>query len=245
MSQRDLSGRLARWSLKLQRFDFRIEHRKGSLNIVPDCLSRMEIDQITLGNITTEINLSAPEFDDGEYRELRETIVKNKESLPDLRLSGKVVLKRVAFRNGFDDDEENLWRIWVPKPLTKSIIESAHDSNSSCHGGFLKTLHRIRTKYFWPSMVNDVKAHMKSCEICKSIKSSNKVTRPVMGNQFVTYVLRLPWSLPLFQIKKFHYIHLLGSHDKICLSKAIESLNVCQCNSIFQTEIFPTFGVPH
>lgn len=30
MSQKDLSGRLARSSLKLQTFDFNIEHRKGS-----------------------------------------------------------------------------------------------------------------------------------------------------------------------------------------------------------------------
>lgn len=38
MNQSDLNGRLARWSLKLQGFKFNIEHRKGSLNILPDVL---------------------------------------------------------------------------------------------------------------------------------------------------------------------------------------------------------------
>jgi len=37
--QKDLSGRPARWSLKLQAFDFTKEHRKGSRSVVPDALS--------------------------------------------------------------------------------------------------------------------------------------------------------------------------------------------------------------
>ena len=39
MSQKDLSGRLARWSLKLQALDFLIEHRKGSANVAPGVLT--------------------------------------------------------------------------------------------------------------------------------------------------------------------------------------------------------------
>lgn len=40
MAQKDLSGRLARWALKLQGYDFTIEHRRGKDNVVPDTLSR-------------------------------------------------------------------------------------------------------------------------------------------------------------------------------------------------------------
>ncbi|KAH8303901.1 hypothetical protein KR044_006968 [Drosophila immigrans] len=41
MNQKDLSGRLARWAIKLQGFEFTIQHRKGSENVVADTLSRL------------------------------------------------------------------------------------------------------------------------------------------------------------------------------------------------------------
>ncbi len=40
MSRPNLSGRLARWSLRLQDFDFDIVHKPGTSNQVPDALSR-------------------------------------------------------------------------------------------------------------------------------------------------------------------------------------------------------------
>lgn len=77
MSQKDLSGRLARWSLQLQRFDFVIEHRKDSLNVVPDCLSKMNVEEVVLSDMHCEVNLLSPEFDNDEYCKLRETVAKN------------------------------------------------------------------------------------------------------------------------------------------------------------------------
>ena len=43
------------WALELQVYDFEIIHRKGSLNYVPDALSRMYEDEtdVDLASVTT------------------------------------------------------------------------------------------------------------------------------------------------------------------------------------------------
>lgn len=61
MEQKDLTGRLARWSLKLQGFNFDITHRKGTANIVHDTLSRVEIAEIEQV-VGAPIDLQSSEF---------------------------------------------------------------------------------------------------------------------------------------------------------------------------------------
>lgn len=250
MSHKDLSGRLARWSLQLQRYDFVIEHRKGRLNVVPDCLSRLDVDEIEIKDIAYEIDLLSPEFHGKEYGDLRNSIVEKQDSLPDLKVSDNLVFKRVKFRQIDDDDEENSWRLWLPKSLTESVIKSAHDSNASCHGGFQKTLSRIRQKYFWPNMVNDIKTYVNNCDICKTIKSSNAISRPLMGSQILTdrpferFYCDFLGPYPLTKARNSMIFICLDHVTKFLFLKPLKAATTTNVILFLQTEIFPTFGVP-
>ncbi|KAH8321978.1 hypothetical protein KR067_013018 [Drosophila pandora] len=80
MTNTDLSGRLARWAIKLQGFVFKIEHRKGSQNVVPDALSRSFEEPTEIlaieEDVFPEIDLQSDAFESEEYRQLRDRVQK-------------------------------------------------------------------------------------------------------------------------------------------------------------------------
>lgn len=251
MRQPNLSGRLARWVLKLQPFKFSVSHRKGKDNIVPDALSRSHCEEIVeMGSVGPEIELNSPLFDSPEYQDLRHKITTNPSKYPDIKIADKYVYIRTEHYDGTDDNEQDCWKLWVPMGLRQDLLKRFHNSPIASHGGMSKTVYLLKRYFFWPGLVRDVRDFVRNCTTCKSTKAPNFIMKPEMGKPALTvrpfqrlYVDLLgpyPRSksgnigilIVLDHNTKFHWLHPLKKFTSNCIMDFLEK------------QIFHCYGVP-
>ena len=167
---RDPCGRLARWAMKIQQYDMKIEHRKGSLNTVPDALSRAPlVHEVSLLQLDIKKCLEDPLF-----KKISDEVTKDPESTEWSVQNGLLYRYFSAVSPGATGPE---WKLFIPKCYRQAVMKECHDDPSSAHLGIYKTLHRIQERYYWPRMRYDVKKYVRSCEVCLAQKTPT-IARP-------------------------------------------------------------------
>ena len=195
MNIREPTGRLARWALVLQQYDFEIVHRAGKNNGNADALSRRPY-QPTLAA------LDCPGVQTDKIRELQRRdppladIINylETERLPNDGTAAKALLHTIE--DYFLDPDGVLCHIYIPRnrrmatpktqlvvptPLRHEILIGGHDHPTAGHLGVNKTYDKLRDRYFWPKMFADVQHWVLSCSHCQMKKSpKQRRTAPVL-----------------------------------------------------------------
>lgn len=168
---KDPSGRLARWALKLQKYNFDVTHRAGKLNKVADALSRVPDEDVC------EICTITKNNDCDSYEKLLYDVELNPTNHPEYTIQQQKLWLKIY--NGLLDQEE--LRLVVPPADRERIIRENHDLPLPAHLGFFKTKKKIQERYFWPKMSKDIKIYVTGCEKCKAIKYPNMNLVSPMG----------------------------------------------------------------
>lgn len=254
MNQRDLSGRLARWSLKLQGLNFEIVHQKGTENVVPDALSRIHCETINelISNIPklAAIDLESQCFDDEEYVNFRKNIVTDPEKFEIFKVHGDRIYIRLEPKVNDSLSDVSIWKLWIPKPMRIEMLKQEHDNPLSAHSGVVKTLERLRRYVFWPKMVKEVRDYISKCEICKVSKPPNKQMKPPMGKlepvdrPFQKIYIDLLGPYPRTSTGKTMVFIVIDNFTKFVYLKAINQGSAVQICKVLRDDIFCVFGVP-
>lgn len=166
------SGRLTRWAVKLSQFDFTIKHRKGSLNVVADALSRSVAEVSVLDLATFQ--------PDKWYSSMLQRVQDQPEEYPSFRASNGVLYKHFLPRRGIVSNTTD-WKIVVPSANRAEIFRIYHDDPTAGHFGVSKTLSRISELYYWPGMRKAVYSYVRKCSVCAANKSENLPQAGLMG----------------------------------------------------------------
>lgn len=145
---KDPRGRLVRWAVALQQYDFEIVHRKGKDHLVPDCLSRSVpvLDGV-------KVNDCENNFGDGWYAKQVRRVLDDPRKYVQWRVENGVLYKCIDVKYPeLSDIEVDSWKQVVPKPQRSVLLSQAHDALTSGHFGTLKTFNKLSQRYYWPKM---------------------------------------------------------------------------------------------
>lgn len=145
MNAKDMKGRLHRWALTLQEYDFEVLYRPGRENVVADALSRAPLLRVHGLLQITDAQI---------HEEQSSSVMCERIGLASTYKGQRILvtdgLLRIATAQGM--------RVVLPTSLWAVAFKEAHDSIWSGHLKAPQTLARLRTKYWWQGMSKSVVA---------------------------------------------------------------------------------------
>lgn len=245
------TGRLARWAIRLQQYDYEIIHRKGKDHIVPDTLSR-SVPVIDLVNTTTNAPTkrpSSPEIQDKWYLKLVEKVTNNPRKFSAWRLASNKLYKQIKPKYPELAGEADFWREVVPRNNREKLIHDFH--NSSCHTGTFKTFNKLAGKYYWPKMRHDVASFIRRCKVCHSIKPEQKRPSGLMlssqtsiSRPFELLCADLVGPLPRSKAGYQYILVVADCFSKFPLMFPLRNAKAPQIVKLIEEQVFLVFGCP-
>lgn len=184
------SGRLARWAMQTAMFDFNVIHRKGSMMKAPDALSRNPLTDpsdscSSAPKDVLDVDVELIELtDDGEdpwYDSLKKKVEEDPDSYNKFAVKDGYLMKLISV----GPNEPLRWAQLIPSSLRPRVLQQAHDDPTSGHGGWFRTLNRVRRAAYWPGMKRDVQSYVAKCQICQQVKKDRRRPPGLMGSRRV------------------------------------------------------------
>ena len=171
-------GRLARWILKLEQYEYQMRYRPGKSIPHADNLSRHPsyVAAIQLPTEWTDEELRIAQEEDSVLRKVIDYYRLKKlppttEDAPVKHYCQK--MDKLSVTDGiltirYDRGAQSFKQVIVPANLVPRLLEKAHDESGHYSAG--KTLDTIRQKYYWDTLFKDTTSWCRTCSKCQERK---------------------------------------------------------------------------
>ncbi|UYV68139.1 hypothetical protein LAZ67_5003162, partial [Cordylochernes scorpioides] len=243
---KDPTGRLARWALKIQEYDFDIIHKSGKKHMDADGLSRGPLPETDWVEDYERLFLNQIINEEDEFIE---NVKKS------LKGSKRAITQNFKEENGClykknPNPEGRAWLLVVPKKRRKEIMSEFHNHMLNGHLGVARTTYRLKNKYHWPSMLKDVSEFVKTCHLCQSRKGSNQSPSgllqpiPPANYPFERIGIDFVGPLPSTKRRRKWIIVLTDYYTRYAETKAVSEATVKEVSTFLIEQIFLRHGAP-
>ncbi|GBG85816.1 hypothetical protein CBR_g40626 [Chara braunii] len=169
-SQDTVNSTIARWMAFIDQFDFFPDHIMGKSNRFADALSRRP-------DHSTEV-YSTFEIED----DLRDSFIRGYRADPKFRdkyencSSPNPAPSHYRIQEGYlllHSRGKDLLCVPQDSYLCTRLLGEFHDAPATGHFGVNRTIGRLRERFWWPGLLDDVTRYCESCEVCRRCKPRN------------------------------------------------------------------------
>ncbi len=142
------------------------------------------------------------------------------------------------------------WQAVVPLSHRIQVLRYAHDIKASGHLGVSKTLSKIRPRYYWPGLQNDVRHYISGCEKCSKRKAPTRTNAAPMdlarrGFPMERLALDILGELPVTESGNKYILVISDYFIKWTESFPMPNMEASTCARILVEEVIARFGVPY
>ena len=162
----------------------------------------------------------------------------------DRRLPLELVKRNIRIELGECEVKDGLLyvgnRLYIPDvpELRIRLIKDIHDAFPGGHAGRASTYDRVSSHYYWPRITNSVDRFVKSCSLCKMIKSSREakhgLLKPLPIPERYWYDISVDFVTPLPVCSRYNrkYEHIMVVVDRLSKKKKFIGLDSMEVEAV-------------
>ena len=156
------------------------------------------------------------------------------------------VINSVLYRVWYENENERL-QLWLLRSLIKPVLHSLH--NYSGHLGGLKTIEKVRARFHWFGLRNDIELYIQQCAVCQRVKdpirrNKGKLKSINSGYPLERIGIDIVGPLPKTEQRNSYIVVMIDYFTKFPFAYALKEISAETVANVLMDQVICLFGVP-